>query len=491
MKKRADGHLKIKKIKKPKPEKLESIREEDIILRLKSDLDKEEARDISIKEGSYASISQGVGHSYISPFAIALGANNAQIGILSSLPGIISPLSQLRGFRFMEKRSRKEIVREHVFLEAMMWLLILILAILGMNNILKIELPFLLIILYSLLIYIGGLSFPSWFSWMGDIVSEKSRARYFSKRNRITGTVALISMLIASFFLDYLKTKGLTLAGFAILFLIANLARLRSCNLFKKQHEPELKLKKGYYYPLKHFITSLPKSNLGKFVIFNLLLNFARFIAAPFFAVYMLRDLGLSYTWFTAITITGTIFTLLSLTLWGKFTDKYGSRTTLKIGSSLIPLIPILWLFSKNPIYLMLVPGLIGGLGWAAFNISSTSFIYDSTTREKRAMFIAYHNIVTGLGLILGGLLGSLLAQKLTIGFMNIILFIFLLSGILRALVCLIMIPQIKEVRKVKKTKKLVRAILKEVKTIHQHQGVHHEPIYFKHSYPITIGVKK
>jgi len=477
------------KIKAKDPEKLESIEQEKLLIKIKKDLDREDSRSISIKEGSFASIAQGTGHSYISPFAIALGASNAQIGILSSLPQIIAPLAQLFGSKLIEKRSRKQIVREHVFFEAMIWLLILILALLAYFGVIT-QLPLMLIIIYSFLVFVGGLSGPAWFSWMGDIVSEKIRGEYFAKRYRITGAVALISMLLASFFLDYLKTKGLVLIGFSILFLIANLARLNSFKLFKKQYEPELKLKDGYYVSLFSFIKNLPKHNFGRFVIFVSILKLSVFIAAPFFAVYMLRNLGFSYLWFTAITISSTIFTLIFFPLWGRFSDEYGNMITLRIGSALVPLIPLLWIVSKNPIYLALVPGMISGIGWAAFNLSSNNFIYDSTDQQRRGIYLAYFNVLAGVGIIIGGLLGSFLTQYLTIQFMNKILFVFLLSGIARALTVLLIIPRIKEPRKVKKPKKLVKAIFKEMYPLRRHQAINTEPIHFRHSFPIKFEIK-
>jgi len=134
---------------------------------------KAKARKISIAEGSAASLAGGVGNSYITPFALALEASNLQIGLLSSFPGLLSPLAQVYGSKLMEKASRKTLVMRFVLLQSLMWLPIAFLGYLFWRGIFQQYLPIALIILYTLVVILGGLAHPSWFSWMGDITKQK------------------------------------------------------------------------------------------------------------------------------------------------------------------------------------------------------------------------------------------------------------------------------------------------------------------------------
>ena len=90
-----------------------------------TDEEKEKTRKYSIKEGSAASVMSGAGESYITPYALELQANNAQIGFLTSLTGFLGPISQIYGSRLIEKYSRRKIVVTSVILQASMWLVIL------------------------------------------------------------------------------------------------------------------------------------------------------------------------------------------------------------------------------------------------------------------------------------------------------------------------------------------------------------------------------
>jgi MFS family permease len=106
-----------------------------------------------------------------------------------------------------------------------------------------------------------------------------------------------------------------------------------------------------------------------------------------------------------------------------------------------------MWLITNNPLGILLGPQLLGGIGWTAFNLATSNFIYDNIPSEKRGEYIALYNFLNGLGIITGGLIGGILISFLTITFMNEFCFLFLLSGILRLLIVIFFLPRIKEVR--------------------------------------------
>ncbi len=429
---------------------------------------KKQSLKLSIKEGAANSVKLGTGNSFITPFALALNANNLHIGILSSFIGLIGPLAQIKSLHLMEKFSRKKIVTVAVALQALVWIPIIFLGFLFYKEIFLNYLPILLIIFYAIHVIFGALSIPAWFSWMGDLVPEKIRGRYFSKRNRITGFAMIIAMLLGGFLLDFFKTKGLVLIGFSILFLVAIFSRLYCTWLFRRHYDPGIKLKKGYYFSFQQFISQGLNNNFGRFTLFMGFFYFAIFIASPFIAVYMLKELEFSYVWFTIITLAPGVVSLVFLPFWGKISDRYGNRMVIFISSLFIPLVPILWIFSTSKIYLLLVPSVVGGIFWGAFNLSSVNFIYDSVKIEHRALCSAYYHVLIGVGVFFGSILGGIITKYFSIetinniipfSFSNIFIFVFLVSGILRFLAVFIFIPRIKEIKVRKKPGVLVREL--------------------------------
>src|SRR3989344_5165284 len=382
---------------------------------------KAKARSISIKEGSAYSVSEGFGLRNITPYALALGANNKHIGFLSSIPGLLGTLSQLYALKLMTKISRKKIAFYGALLQAVMWLPIIFLGILFFFfNIDHSLIPTLLIFIYTLVVLFGSFFGPAWSSWMKDIVSN-NQGKYFGRRNKICGFVALVSMMIAGFILDYFKKTKL-IYGFMIIFGIAFLFRAISSFLFLKKYEPEIKYEKKYYFSFFQFIKAMAKNNFGRFVLYVSLIQFATAISSPFIAVYMLNHLKFDYITFT--------------------------------------IIPILWLVSPlfsgriNLVLYLLVIEAFSGIVWAGFNLSSANFVYDAVTRQRMGLCVAYFNILNGMGIFFGAIIGGFISSAdFTFFGLSPILFILLLGGIARVIISLIMAPKISEVKKVKKFK--------------------------------------
>ncbi|MFC1682573.1 hypothetical protein ACFL0X_03065, partial [Nanoarchaeota archaeon] len=159
------------------------------------------ARRHSIKEGIFASARSSFGERYVAPFAIAINASNSMVAMLSSITGLLGPLSQTFGSKLIEKYSRKKIVLRSVFIESLMWLPFILVAILFYKGLVVNLLPLILLLSFSFLTIISNIGHPAWFSWMGDIVSEKYRGRWFSKRNLLISFVSIVLAVSAAFFI--------------------------------------------------------------------------------------------------------------------------------------------------------------------------------------------------------------------------------------------------------------------------------------------------
>lgn len=421
---------------------------------------REKTKKLSIKEGVAYSVMDGAGHRYVTPYALAIGANNAQIGFLTSIPSLLGNFSQLLTSRLMKTCSRKKIIIIGVFLQALMWLPILALGYLffykDFNHGFSATL---MIIFYTALIIFGAFAGPAWNSLMRDVVSEKF-GEYFGRRNKISYIAVILVMIACGLILDHFKRIDLLFVGFSILFGMAFVSRLVSAFLFMRHYEPCFKMKEKSFFSFRDFVKRIPKSNFGKFTVFIALMMFATSIASPFFAVYMLKELNFSYATWMLIIIANTLSAFMFMPLWGKFADKFGNLRVLKWTGLMIPLIPLLWFasffivkinFAAVIVYLVVLES-FSGFAWAGFNLSSVNFIYDAVSKQKLSLCIAYHSILNGIGVFLGAMLGGFISL-MDFNFLGVsaILFIFILSGIARFVAYTTMICKIKEVRIVRK----------------------------------------
>jgi MFS family permease len=141
-------------------------------------------RELSIKEAATSAVMSGAADSYVAPFAIELKASNFQIGLLTSLNGLISPLVQIVGSRLMERFNRRKIAFVSILLQAIS---LLGFVAIGLAFLWKPQLsswPILFIIAYIVYGLSGALGGPAWFSMLGDAVPEQIRGRGFYPRNR-------------------------------------------------------------------------------------------------------------------------------------------------------------------------------------------------------------------------------------------------------------------------------------------------------------------
>jgi MFS family permease len=396
---------------------------------------------LSILDGAASSAMAGLTQNYITPFALALKATTAQIGLLSSLPSFVSAFSQLASPTLVNSTgSRKRVILPIVFINAVMWIPVFLLPYLFPDSGI-----WWLIGLAT----IGGVlsvANPAWGSMMADLVHENIRGRYFSFRGRINTIATLAFSFVGGLLLQFFTHN--IFVGFAIIFGGAMLLRFLSFSFLSRMYEPPLAREKSDAESLGHMIKNLGGSNVGRFTAFVALIYFAMMLAGAFFSVYMLRDLKISYLTFTLINSSSTVTTLIFLPFWGRRADRAGNLKILKITGYLMPIIPLLWLVSTNPVYLICANAFSGFI-WSGFDLSCTNFLFDASAQETRTKQIAMYSFIVNISLSLGALVGGYIAPHLPVILGYQLRTLFTLSGVLRAVAVLLVLHTISEVRHV------------------------------------------
>jgi MFS family permease len=432
---------------------------------------KEKGKKNSLRDGAAYSLMDGMGLRYITPYALAIGLSNKLIGILEVLPTLIANILRISLSKTYYKKSRKSMVLPFVFIQAFFWIPLLFIGVAYFFFEFKLLYASLsLIACYSVIIISGLIASPAWTSWMQDLV-EKNRGEYFSKRSRINGFVVILTMLGAGLVLDYFKGEKIFF-GFIILFGLACVGRYFSFYFLKKQYEPKPTIDEKAYFSFLKFIKKMPSNNFGRFVIFTSLVSFSVAIASPFFSVYMIKELHFSYFEFTIIKLSELISPLLFLSFIGKRADKYGTVRVMKISGFLISFVPLLWvlsIFIHNQHswvlvgYLFLVE-FFSGFVWAAYNLSTSNFIYDAVTKQKIILCFTYFGFINSIGSFLGGLIGGQLASSSVFSLFGLgaILSVFFISFALRLIPSLTIAPKLKEVRQVEASPARIQLRIKE-----------------------------
>ncbi len=411
----------------------------------------------SVRDAVAYSVMAGGAETYLSAFALFLHASASQVALVATVPPLVGAFFQfLSAWLGHRSGRRKPIIISGAALQALVWLPLLLLPVWFPQQAIT-------LLIACLILYHAGanLAAPLWVSLMGDLVAERKRGRFFARRTRLATVTSFVSLASAGAVLYGFTRQGHTLLGYGVVFVCAALARLVSVYHLARMHEPE---RQGPALPALRLswsgLRALRQSSALRYSLFLVCMQFAVGIAAPFFAVYMLRDLQFNYVQFMANTGTAVLMQFLMLNTWGRISDIFGNRLILVTTGSMIPFLPLLWLVSDNFWYLVGVQ-VISGFAWAGFSLSSGNFLYDLIPSARRSAAMAFHSVLVAIGVFLGGMLGALLAwvvpaewafagQQFTLP--SVLLVVFAVSALLRLLVAAVFLPGLREVRQVRRT---------------------------------------
>jgi len=419
---------------------------------------KERSVDYSVKDGLFTAIKAGFTENFVMPFAIAMNATGGMLAALSSVPQLIASFMQLFSQSSLKIfKTRGRLIFFSAFIQAFMWIPLLLIPLFVHDNV---PLAFTLILLFvTLETTMGTFQGPIYNSILGDIIDDDKRGEFFGKRNRVVNLLGFISTIVAGLILSLFRgfdTNGnahYVFFGFAILFFLAFVSRLISSYFKSKIYDPPYEVPKNGHITFWNFLKNMTHNNYGIFVLYIFMFKLVANISAPFFALYLLRDMQMSYIYYTLIIGVSIIASFLTMGFWGRLIDKHGSKMVLKISGFLIPLAPllmILGIYIHDPttrfIYLLLEEAFSGAV-WAAFNLSTSSFLFDATAKDERVKYIAYYNFVAGVAVFLGATLGGVLIKVYPVWIISAIPVIFLTTGILRFLATAIFIKKVQEAR--------------------------------------------
>ncbi len=396
----------------------------------------------SILDGSAYAAMMGLTQNFITPLALELKANTTQIAWLASLPSFTTAVAQLAAPNLSERAgSRKGFILPVLLAHALMFIPILL-----VPYIFHVSAVWWLIAFMTISTVLGSITFPPWGSMMADLVPVRLRGRYFGARGMIMGFITQVFFYMAGGILTLFS--GAIFTGYAILFAAATFFRLISAYFISRMYEPPQTTSEEKGPGLFEMIRNIGSANLGRFIVYFSLIDFCTCISAPFFTVFMMRDLRFSYITFVIISSASQISNILFLPFWGRRADTAGNLKVVRITSMLMPLIPILWIFNDNVFYLV-IANIFSGFVWSGFGLAGTNFAYDASEPENRTKYLAIFAAIDGIACALGVLLGGYIAPRLPELFGYQLRTLFTISGAMRALVVILLLRKITEVRRV------------------------------------------
>lgn len=414
---------------------------------------------LSQQEAAASSIMTATSDNFFNAFAIYLRASVTQMGWLTAIPQLTGAAAQLLSVWIGAHYNRRKLIVVTATLQALVVAAMALLAAFAGNRAVTVLIA--LAVGYHAAMYLIQ---PQWRAWMGSIVPQRRRGAFFAQRTRLTMASSFVVFIGGGALLSLSERLGIAWLGFLLLFSAASLGRGLSAWLLWRMHDPEIPAdgktpplqSRVFRQTLRLFRESLHDPTFRHYSLFVAGMQGMVAISAPFFAVYQLQYLEFSYFQYSITSVTSIVVQFVTLSAWGRFSDRFGNRLTMIITSLIIPLLPLLWLVSGNFYYLLLVQA-ISGFAWSGYTLSTANYLYD--IRPHRTNFAVYAAVQSGLGAILvfcGALAGGYLAAAApnllallpeNLQLRSPVLLVFATSAILRFAVVVWFIPKSVEPR--------------------------------------------
>jgi len=357
---------------------------------------------------------------FLAAFALALGANNLQIGILAALPFIMQTL-QLPSIWLVERFRRRKAIALMTWVPAqLLWFPIaLIPFFIATPSAWAISLLLAFMALRGLF---AAVSNCSWNGWVRDLIPQRILGQIFSKRLVLSTAAAVAFSLGAAFFVDIWQervTDQSAILGYTYVLLFGALFIGMASPVFMAlMPEPLMQPVLGPQPSIWERLSApIRDRNFRQLIQFLLFWGFASNLAVPFFAVYMLTRLGLPLSWVIAFSILSQLFNILFLRIWGRFVDRFGNKAVLSLCASLYLLVILGWIFTTMPErYVLTIPLLVilhvfAGIANSGVTLTVATIGLKLSPKGEATSYLAGASLATNVGAGLGPLCGGLLAD--------------------------------------------------------------------------------
>jgi MFS family permease len=355
---------------------------------------------------------------FITAFALALGASNYEIGLLTTI-AFLSQFMQLVGLALLKRFPRRRAVAVLAAGAArLIWIFIILTPFLFAGRGMTFLLQWLIVSAV-----IGAIAAPAWNSLLRDIVPEQVRGRVFSRRIAFGTGLALILTLGGGYFIDLWKATfpDAVLYGYACLFTLGLILGLGGVFAMSRLPEPAMEVADDQSL-FQLVAMPLRDSNFRRVLSFMLLWSLAVNMAAPFFIVYMLERIGLSIFMVTVLTVTSQLTNIVFLGIWGRLADRFSNKSVLASSGLLYLLAIMAWCFTTMPErYVLTMPLLfmiqiVSGMAVAGVSISSGNVALKLSPAGNAHGYMTVFGLAAaitgGIAPLLGGLLADFFALR-------------------------------------------------------------------------------
>mgnify|MGYP000850524399 CR=1 FL=1 len=281
-----------------------------------------------------------------------------------------------------------------------------------------------------------------------SIVPQKMRGRYFAIREAYLIFGSSVLNIIMGKVLDVFKMQDKPYEGYLVMYAVAFAAMILNLVSYIKIKEPPKNVPSKKINFKMLFSLPLKEKRFTKIIVLFFLWGLSLNFASPFFSVYMVSKLELSYTFIMISGFLNSLSYVISTRFWGKVADRFSFTYSAMLSIGLLGITHACWFF-VSPGSILLYPVIVllhilAGIAWGGAGISLFNVPYEYTPEEGKTVYLGFNAALSGLiGFISSNisswLVGAMENFKVIVFGMTITQFqlIFAVSGIATVLTAL------------------------------------------------------
>jgi predicted MFS family arabinose efflux permease len=363
-------------------------------------------KNITISNYSSGVVNNLIGGNFFIVLLLLMKADDSYMGLVT-MAGLIGNLLQVLSPLVLERfQSRKKLligVRAVIYFFNIV--VISIVSLLPVTNGIKLMMVLLIILFIN---FINALSAPGFMVWHIKSIPEKVRSNYFSFFTITNGIIIYTIILTFSKIVDYFKASGNELQVLLILrILTLLLCVVDICFLFKIKEYPNQSSGTKVSF-VSIFVAPFKEKKYLITVLIACLWNFSANIPGPYFTVYMLKDLGVSYSFLNLVNMFNIPALIFLTPLWRKKINTTSWFKTLYLSMGLFLITYILLSFvTKNTLYLFPIAVIFSFLVAPGINLVFANIPFINIPEKDQTNYIGFFAAMNNLAALIGVLTGK------------------------------------------------------------------------------------
>lgn len=367
-------------------------------------------------EGAVGAIILNMANPFFSMFARRMGADDYQIGLISSLPALIGIMALIPGSLLVDKyENKKKIVSYLILLFGIMYPLAALTPFLNKYNVT------IFITIIALMNWPFSVFNISWQSFFSDVMATRFNSA-FTRRTHVSTIVGTTTALTAGLLLSYIpKNNSERIIMYQLFFFLAFiLAIVQSWLLRRVSSSPILKdtsNKPSNLSLIKECLNNLVvNKEFRVFTILAFIFHVSWHMGWPLFFIYQVDVVGINEAWLSYVNVAVGFAGIVTYSIWGKAIEKKGSQLILIIGMFGLALNALTMLLAHTK-HILLIQSTITGLTFSAFTLAIFENLIEVVPKKNKTINIAMYTTLTFISQFVSPLIGVWIYKQTSIFF--------------------------------------------------------------------------